>query len=225
MLMLVLGLVLGVIILISGVAASRGSLFQETLGLSFGNKAGSIPATATPAELVSEAYRIVELIKEEDYKDLANVVHPDNGVVISPYATITLATNKRFTPKQVAAFADDAQEYVWGVYNGTGEPIELTPKEFFSAFVFNKDYTYARELGVDYVVKSGNSLENLTEVFPGIRFVDFHIPTDAKSVKGIRGVDGETAATDVDWNSLRLGFEEYEGTLRLTVIMHSEWTA
>jgi hypothetical protein len=62
------------------------------------------------------------------------------------------------------------------------------------------------------IVMSGNSLENIKEVFPNARFVDFHIP----------GTDQESGG--LDWSSIRLGFEHDEGELKLTVILHSEWT-
>ena len=99
-----------------------------------------------------------------------------------------------------------------GCNDGSGDPIEMTPAEYFKKFVFDRDYTLSPEIGVDAIVKSGNSLENITEVFPNIRFVDFHIPGTDPSAGGL------------DWSSLRLGFEKYEGELKLTVIVHSQWT-
>jgi hypothetical protein len=42
--------------------------------------------------------------------------------------------------------------------------------------------------------------------------VDFHKPAS------------EPETESLDWTSLRLGFEEYDGQLKLTVVIHSEWT-
>lgn len=169
-------------------------------------------ARAQNSYLVEKAYDTLKAIKDGDYAALAGTVHPEYGVVFSPYATISLSSNKCFTKSQVANFAADANTYVWGVYDGSGDPIELTPAEYFARFVHNKEFARAPLIGVNYIVKSGNALENITEVFPGVRFVDFYLPGDDKSADGH------------DWNSLRLGFEEYAGALRLTVILHSEWT-
>ena len=158
------------------------------------------------------AYGVLGHIKDGDYAALARHVHPDYGVVFSPHATVTLTTNRRFTANQVALFAADTAVYVWGVNNG-GEPIEMTPASYFAEFVFPRDYLNASVIGVDRIVRSGNALENITDEFPGIRFVDFHIPGDDKPpLEGL------------DWSSLRLGFEEHEGRLWLTVIIHSRWT-
>lgn len=166
---------------------------------------------ATNAELTQFAYKVLEYIKNGDYAGLSEVIHPEYGVVFSPYATVNLNSNKCFTAAQVAAFEGDKNKYVWGKYDGKGTPIELTPSEYFKEFVFDRDYTLSRQLGVNTIVKSGNSLENITEVFPNVQFVDFHFP-------------GTEINSGLDWSSLRLGFEEFEGRLMLTVILHSEWT-
>lgn len=84
--------------------------------------------------------------------------------------------------------------YTWGVSDGLGSLIELTPAEYFSTYVFNTDYTQAPEIGVDRILQSGNALENLTEAYPGCRFVEFHFP----------GLDPANAG--LDWCSLKLVF-------------------
>jgi hypothetical protein len=163
------------------------------------------------AKLVELAYNVLEEIKEGDYKELAKYVHPEYGVVFSPYATINLVTNKCFTAAQVENFPQDGNKYVWGLFDGSGEPIEMTPVEYFARFVMDKDFTQAEQLGIDKIIRSGNALENIDEVFPNARYVDFHF-------------EGSPENTGLDWGSLRLGFEDYKGELRLTIILHSEWT-
>jgi hypothetical protein len=206
------GFVLGAAVLLAALYMTGGGLLEELPGF---ERAPGLDreAQAQNSYLVERAYGILEDIKEGDYAALARSVHPEFGVVFSPYATIALSSNKCFTERQVAGFANDANAYVWGVYDGGGDPIELTPAEYFARFVYNKDFARSSIVGVNCIVKSGNALENITDVFPGVRFVDFYLPGDDKNPDGH------------DWNSLRLGFEEYAGALRLTVILHSEWTA
>jgi len=171
-------------------------------------------ADASNAKLTALAFDILENIKKGDYRALSRSAHPDYGVMFSPCATVSLSANKCFNAKQIAAFETDTNTYVWGIYSVSGEPIEMTPAAYFSKFVFDKDYTTASVIGVNRVVRQGNALENITEVFPDVLFVDFHFP----------GGD-RFSSDDQNWSSLRLGFEEYDGTLMLTVILHSEWTA
>ena len=172
-------------------------------------KSDSIPVTADNATLVGASYEILGYIKDADYAALAAIAHPTRGVLFSPYATISETSARVFTPSAIRAFSTDKTEYVWGVYDGSAEPISLNPREYVAAFVLDRDFTRATMLGINRVVRSGNALENITTVREGIRFVDFHLPPETE---------------DGDWASLRLGFEEHNGSLMLTVIMHSEKT-
>lgn len=210
-LFVIVGFVIGIAATLAVCYFTDGSLL-ERFGIYGRSITPDIGARATSAELTAYAFEIAGYIKEGDYNRLSEVVHPEYGVVFSPYATISLSSNKVFTATQVKGFAGDTNKYVWGKYDGSGNPIELTPTDYFKNFVFDKDYTHATRIGVDSIVNTGNSLENIKEVFPTARFVDFHIP----------GTDPEFGG--LDWSSLRLGFEEYNGQLRLTLILHSEWT-
>jgi hypothetical protein len=214
--MKVLLVFVGIAVGISGTLAvfyfGDGDLYYKVYGRSAPSDKAAIGSTASNAELTAYAFEILGYMKENDFEALSGAVHPDYGVVFSPYATISLASNKCFTANKVAGFAKDDNHYVWGKYDGSDNPIDLTPAEYFKEFVFDRDFTQAPEIGVDTIIMSGNSLENFTDVFPDARFVDFHIPSSDSDAEGL------------DWTSLRLGFEEYKGQLKLTVVVHSEWT-
>lgn len=206
-----------VLYLLCGVIAGLiiSSVFFTLTGFSvFGRIYDQAPRASVTdnAELTTLAFGVLDDLRTGDYAALANAAHPDYGVVFSPRATVTLSANRTFMPEQIAAFGDDAKVYVWGVRDGSGEPIEMTPAEYIAGFINCKDYSSASVLGVNHIVRSGNALENITEVFPGVQFVDFYMSGDKDS------------AENLGWSSLRIGFEEYEGQLRLTVIIHSEWT-
>ena len=176
------------------------------------NRDNDVSADDPPgAELTRLAYSVLKYIKDEDFLALSRIVHPEFGVVFSPYATINLTTDRRFNDTQIAALGTDTTVYVWGVYNGSGRPIELTPAEYFSQFVSAADYMDAVIIGINQIVRSGNALENMTDVFPNVKFVDFHIP-------------GNEPAEELEWTSLRLGFEEHNGNLRLIAIVYSAWS-
>jgi hypothetical protein len=209
----VIGALVGAALILALLVGTRGRLFEGLFGLRFEPtlRAGDLASDATDAELTAASYEILGYIKNEDYGALSDVAHPELGIVFAPYAMFEFASSKCFTPLQIAGFRNDATAYVWGVYDGTGEPIEMTPPEYFKRFVFDRDFTRAQELGVNYVVKSGNAKESIVMDYPQVRFIDFHIPEDGKNTEG-------------GWSSLRLGFEEYDGSLMLTVIVHSEWT-
>lgn len=212
LLLIVLGIAVGLSAALTVFYIDGDTQFNKVLGRSDEVQPVTISSEASNADMTQYAYTILGYIKTNDFEALSQVVHPEYCVMFSPYATIATASNKCFTPMQVAGFAEDVNRYVWGKYDGTGNPIELTPVNYVKEFVFDKDFTLATEIGINTVIKSGNSLENINDVFPNVQFVEFHIP----------GTDIETDG--LDWKSLRLGFEDYNGQLMLTVIVHSEWT-
>ncbi len=164
---------------------------------------------AGDTELTEYARGVLQYLKDRDYASLANMVHPEYGVVFSPYPTVTLSSANCFLPNEVAKFGGDSQRYTWGLYDGSGLPIEMTVEEYFERFVMDVDFTQSRDYSIDEVYRSGNALENVKEVFPNARFVDFYIP-------------GEDM--DINWRSLKLVFESHDGKLYLTAVIHGENT-
>jgi len=204
--MILCGVITGAIIANAIFALTGFSLFD-------GNQRRTVPVeNAVGADMTVMAYRILEYIKDDDFTALSKVVHPEYGVVLSPYATINLATDRRFSAEQIASLDSDTNIYVWGVYNGRGEPIELTPVDYFTEFVPASDFFDAKIIGINQIVRSGNALENITDIFPNVQFIDFHI-------------SGEDSIDGLDWSSLRLGFEEYDGYYRLVTIVYSTFAA
>ena len=63
-------------------------------------------------ELTEYAENILKHISAGDYASLGAVVHPEYGVVFSPYSTVDLSADRRFTAAQVADFEKDSQTYI-----------------------------------------------------------------------------------------------------------------
>ena len=161
--------------------------------------------------LTDLAFEVAGYIKAGDFDSLSEMVHPIYGLVISPYATVNLSSNQCFTADAVADFDDNDQVYTWGTTSDSRAPIDLTVKDYFSRYVFNCDYTQAPTIGINQILRTGNSLENVTAIFPGAQFVDLCNP-------------GTESAEYQDWSTLRLVFEYYNDELMLTAIIHSEYT-
>lgn len=168
----------------------------------------------TNKQLLDFAYTSLSYIHMRDYSSLSSTVHPEYGLVFSPSSTVTLSSNKCFSMQQVSDFTDDMTDYVWGVKEN-GEPIELTVEEYFSQYVYINDYSNAEIIGINEIVRSGNALENVREVFPEAYFVDFYVSGENQNM-----MEGS-----ISWTILRLVFEEYESKLKLTAVIHSEYTA
>lgn len=162
--------------------------------------------------LLNLACALVQAMQARDYETLASFVHPERGVTFTPYSSVNFDTDLTFTSAQIKGFSTDQNRYTWGIVDGRGSLIEMTPEDYFSAYVFNADYTQAPQIGVDKILQSGNALENLTEAYPGCRFVEFHFPSL------------EAGSAGLDWCSLKLVFAPYDGAWRLVGIVHSQWT-
>ena len=161
-------------------------------------------------ELARLALNVAETLRQGDYKALSEYVHPVYGLVFSPYSTINLSSNQCFTANRVAIVGSDTNVYTWGTKVDSDEPIQLTAKQYFETYVYDRDYGKAPIIGFNIVVRSGNALENLSSVFPDAQFVDLYFPPEAPE--------------GTDWSILRMVFEDADGTLRLSALIHSEYT-
>lgn len=161
--------------------------------------------------LLDSAFSVVLAIKQEDWNTLSSLVHPD-GVTFTPYSTVDREMDLTFTPQQIKKLAKDDSVYVWGFTDGKGDPIQMTMTDYFSRYVFNADYSQAPQIGIDRIQMTGNALENLSDAYPGCRFVDLCYPMIDPSLGG------------ADWCSLRLVFQAEGDCWYLVGVVHGEWT-
>lgn len=185
---------------VSTIVASGPATLSEDSAQNTGNGA-----------LVARALEVAGYIRDGDWASLAGSVHPDKGVVFTPYSSVS-DSDLRFTPEEVAAFGSDSKVYMWGSYDGSGAPITLSVAEYFAEFVGNVDYTLAPLLAVDRVLSSGNAVENVADAYPDAHFVELYY----------NGLDPVNEG--FDWCALKLVFEPVDGHLMLVGIIHSEWT-
>lgn len=155
---------------------------------------------------------MAEALKYKDYEALAGYVHPERGVTFTAYSTVNLETDQNFSADQIRELAQDDTRYLWGYEDGRGEPIQRTIAQFLEEFIFSVDYTQATSVGVDEIVMSGNSLENLKEAYPDCRFVDLCYPSLDPAYEGL------------DWCSLKIVFAPTQSGWYLVGLIHSQWT-
>ena len=160
--------------------------------------------------ILYDALKVASALGSQDMGVLAAYVNPDQGLRFSPYGYINTKTDQIFTQKQVASLLDDSQIYNWGIYDGSGEPIELAFSSYFERFIWDRDYLSAETIGNNHAVGQGNMQVNVAETYPDGKFVEFHFPG--------------TQDGGIDWSSLRLIFQEKNGLRWLVGISHDQWT-
>ena len=172
----------------------------------------SLITTRAPEEVVPNlASQAVLALKNRDMQALAALVHPVAGLRFTPYAYVQ-PSNLVLPAHQLPNVFEDATVYHWGVYDGSGEPMDLTFAQYYANFVYDQDYAQAEEVSHNQRLGTGNSIDNSREFYPGAFVVEYYFS----------GFEPQYAG--MDWRSLRLVFQKHEGTWYLVGIIHDEWT-
>lgn len=168
-------------------------------------------AAADAMDVTARAKAVLVALKAKDGAGLAKYVHPKKGVRFSPYGYVETDGGVVVQAAQLAAALADPKKLVFGSYDGSGQPIELTLGEYWAEFVWDVDFA-AGKLVLDPKEPHGNTLPNHKDVWPGAQTVELYL----------EGSDPENDG--MDWRALRLVFEAHEGALYLVGIVHDQWT-
>ncbi len=153
--------------------------------------------------------KILTAIKNKNYTQLASYFHPVEGVKFSPYAFIednVILTRKEFLQK-----IKSNKKMDWGDYDGIGDSIMLSVKEYFKKFVYTADFLHVKKVSINKVNSYGNSLNNIRDIYPTNDFVESYFPGTEKN-------------ENMDWGTLTLVFKKYKGAYYLVAIIHDQWT-
>lgn len=158
------------------------------------------------------ALEVLGYIRDYDLENLSMAVHPEKGVRFTPYGYVDVDKDLLFNQDEIKGFASDSTKYLWGSYDGTGDPIELTFKDYWKRFIYDEDFVNAKETGYNKRLGQGNSLDNSAKVYKNAIIVEYHFPGFDPQYEGM------------DWRSLRLVFEKSGDTWYLIGIIHDQWT-
>lgn len=176
------------------------------------NTSSEISPSEAKAIIEQRAKEVILTIKNQDMVKLSSFVHSEKGVRFSTYSHINKNSDRVFYRPQVRKFLTDNKKYIWGAYDGSGTPIEMTPRQYFNSFIYKRDFASARQIGYNQILGRGNSINNSFEVYPKAIIVEYYFP----------GFDPKYAG--MDWESLRLVFEEKGNNWYLVGIIHDQWT-
>lgn len=167
--------------------------------------------TPEQSQVLPLAETAIQALSTGDMATLASLVHPEAGLRFSPYAYV-LPEHLAFSSDQLPDLLDDPTYYTWGAFDGSGEPIRMTFAEYFDRFVYSKDFAGAKQISLDRRLGAGNTIDNSHEFYPGAIVVEYYLPGENPDYGGL------------DWQSLRLVFEQQDGVWYLAGIIHDEWT-
>lgn len=164
--------------------------------------------------VMRQANLALRALADRDFAALAEMAGPE-GVRFSAYAYVVPESDRVMTADELRAAWTDRKVYVWGSYDGSGQPIKLDFRGYYAKFLYNLPYTAPDRVGYDQVVRSSNMPNNLDEVYPQSRFVEFYVKGGRSGVKNVGGMD---------WGSLRFVFEPIDGEWKLVGIVGDRWT-
>jgi len=164
------------------------------------------------ASLLTTAFEVVELLKTMVMAGVSDYVHPSLGVRFTPYDYVDSQADLVFTAAQVAGLAQDNTVYLWGSFDGSGNPINQIYSDYHQSFVYDEDFLNPHIIGINTKIGMGNSLNNVDTAYPNGEFIEFHFT----------GFDPQYSG--MDWRSLKLVFEDVSGSWYLVGIIHGQWT-
>lgn len=162
--------------------------------------------------LLSKVINVMELIKSRDMAGLSQHVHPTKGVRFTPYSYIDVQHDQVFTAQEVAGLMQNNQVMNWGKFDGSGKPIDLKFINYYDVFLYDKDFANPHMIGNNVIIGKGNTLDNVAQAYPNGYFIEFYFS----------GFDPQLES--IDWESLKLVFEESKGIWYLVGIVHGQWT-
>lgn len=168
---------------------------------------------ADEGTLTTIATEILTTLKAKDYKAFLAYFHPTDSVLFSPYGFIDTKSSKKLTKAAFAKLIEERGSVNWGNYDGSGETIRLTAQKYIEKFVYNADYLHAEKTSYNQIIGKGNTLNNLSEIYPQHPFIEYYFS----------GFD--TKYEGMDWTSLRLVFRQYQNNYYLVAVIHDQWTA
>jgi hypothetical protein len=164
-----------------------------------------------PDELIRLAQTAAAALKEVDYYQLADLVHSGSCLRFSPYPYLRDG-DQVFCPDELSVLPASGTIYTWGRFDGTGDPIELSFLDYHQRFVYDQDFFQPDVVGLNQEVSSGNSINNILDIYPDGMIIEYHFP----------GFDPQYGG--MDWRSLRMVFAEEKGGWFLVALVHGEWT-
>lgn len=170
------------------------------------------PAISLDSSLTLLNNEILLQLKNKDYEGFAKHLHPEDGCLFSPYGFIDTENARLFTQEGFIKLLNSGDKVVWGSYDGSGDSINLNLKAYLEKFVYNADYVNAEKFALNKMLGSGNSLNNLTKVFPGLNFSENYFSGFKKEYDGM------------DWTTLRLVFKKSGDVYYLRAVVHDQWT-
>jgi hypothetical protein len=173
--------------------------------------AGDASLNDEDQDLLAAAEAVRQALLSEDGPGLAGQLVADDGLVVSLDAYLSIGqASYDDVSLTVDDLADGDQHIIWGYQGGTGWPVVSTIDERLARYRRADALLTPDAVGIDEPVGSSTVINNVTEVLPQARYVEFHY-------EGSERYDG------LDWSSTIMAFELNDGQWELVALVDNQW--
>ena len=163
-------------------------------------------------DLLLRAKLALAAISNEDAETIASIVHPGQGIRISPDMNVTQESIV-LKPKDIKEHLNDEKKFKWGIEDGTGDPIVLTLNEYLQtrAEIFS-GVTDVLTGDIATIGKRRSSAPNTTATFfaSDVLVVSYRIQASHPE--------------NHDWQTLWMVFRQKNGVWFLVGLVNDQWT-
>lgn len=175
----------------------------------YNNDSDSETPVSFTAEEITE--QMIGAIADEDMETLAQHVHPEQGLLFSPYVHVqddAVVVDQ----EDVANLLASNDVLTWGLYDGKGTPIELTPAAYFEEFLDLSPFEEPTDILINDLQDRGNTTNNIDDKFPTATVIEYYN-------------EGSEEYAGIDWSSILFVYEEdTNGDDKLIAIIRDMWT-
>ena len=176
-------------------------------------KATRLTAKEAEQTIARRARQAILALKSRNLNKLSELVHSAKGLRFSPYHSVNLEKHGDlvFSRRQVKGLMTSKKRYLWGAEDGSGDPIRKTFAAYYRLYVYDHDFSKAKDVTYNSdTLSSGNLVNNIRESYPAAIIVEYHFPGFEEKYGGM------------DWKSLWLIFEQQGNEWYLVGIAHGE---
>lgn len=210
------------LLLVSGAIIGGGICFlvmilipSENTSGAYGNVRAFSDETDSASDNLTQikiASDIARALYEGDYKSLSVWVSPGRGVTVVPFSTVDFSQNITFTAAEIRELETNKNSYIFGIDPQNDKPITLTAAEFFRTYMQVSDFSAAPMIGINRIIRKGNAVENVAEIYSDCVFIDLYYPPS-------------DPAAGVDWISMKVVLEPGEGSYALVALVRGVYTS
>jgi hypothetical protein len=126
-------------------------------------------------------------------RKLSDFVHPQKGVRFSSYAWVD-RKDKWLSKPQVRNLLKNDHRSVWLEADEAGTAMRMTAREYFTRYIYEKDYLKASRVSYNTQHKRSNTIPNVLDFYPRAIVVEYYEPNPDPNKRG--------------WDTLWLVFEQ-----------------